>query len=124
MTYITPQQLVSIIGHIDLVSPLLKIPTYLIHVDPKSTPIHGNSILLPSTFVVRVDGNFHPFPWFGSYLWSWRIFVQDTPLNIPYMDNPRSKLTANLTRRPRLIHRLGLKVKATSIYGRTCALEG
>ena len=42
-------------------------------------------------------------------------------LNIPYMDNPRSKLTAVLTERPRLIHRLGLKVKAIAIYGRTCA---
>ena len=62
--------------------------------DPKSTPIHGNSIPLPFTFAVRVDGNFHPFPWFGGYLWSWRIFVWDTPLNIPYMDNPRSRLTA------------------------------
>ena len=42
------------------------------------------------------------------------------PLNIPYMDNPRSRLTADLDGRPRLIHRLGLKVKPIAIYARTC----
>ena len=44
-------------------------------------------------------------------------------LNIPYIDIPRSRLTAVSTGRPRLIHRLGLglKVKAFAIYGRTCA---
>ena len=51
----------------------------------------------------------------GQYLY------RTHPLNIPYMDNPRSRLTADLTGRPRLIHRLGLKVKAIAIYGRTCA---
>ena len=40
------------------------------------------------------------------------------PLNIPYMDNPRSRLTADSDGRPRLIHWHGLKAKAISIYGR------
>ena len=48
----------------------------------------------------------------GEYLYSTH------PLNIPYMDNPRSRLTAVLTGRPMLIYRLGLKVKAIAIYGR------
>ena len=91
MTYITAQQLVSIIGHIELVSTLLKVPTYLLHVDPKSTPIHGNCIASPPTFVVRVDGNFHPLPWCGGYLWSWRIFVQDTPPKYLIYRQPKVK---------------------------------
>ena len=62
------QQLVSIIGHIDLISPQLKIPTYLLHLVPKNTPIHGNCIPSPPTFMMRVDGNFHAFPWYGGYL--------------------------------------------------------
>ena len=49
----------SIIGHNDLFSPSLKIHTYLLHLDPKSTPIHGNYIPSPPTLVVSVDGNFH-----------------------------------------------------------------
>ena len=53
----------------------------------------------------------------GKYLY------RTHPLNIPYMDNPRSRLTAVLTGMPRLINRFGLKVKATFIYGRTCAFR-
>ena len=79
MTYITPQQLVSIIGHIDLISPLWKYPFSYFIWTPKSTAIHGNCISSTPAFAARVDGNFHAFPWFGGYLWSWRIFVQDTP---------------------------------------------
>ena len=82
----------SIIGHIDLYSTLLKISTYSPNLDPKSTPFHGNCITSPSTLAVRVDGNFHAFPWFGGYLCSWRICVHDTPLNIPYFGIQRSRL--------------------------------
>ena len=42
----------------------------------KSTPKHENSISLPSTTAVRVDGNFYGL---GGYLCCWRIFVLDTP---------------------------------------------
>ena len=52
------------------------------------------------------------------------ICIAHIPLNTPYMDNPRSMMTAVLTGRPRLIHRLGLKVKATSIYEEHVLLEG
>ena len=55
MTYLTSLQLMSIIGHIDLFSPPLKILTYLLYLDPKSTPIHGNYIPSPPTVVVSVD---------------------------------------------------------------------
>ena len=81
----------SIIGHIDLISPPLKIPTYLLHLDPKSTSIHGNCIPSPTTFAVRVDGNFHAFPWFGGYLWSWRIYVHDTPPKYSIYGHPNVK---------------------------------
>ena len=37
--------------------------------DLKSTPKHGNSIPLPPATTVRVDGNFHEFPWV------WKLFV-------------------------------------------------
>ena len=82
-----------IIGHIDLISSLLKIPTYLLHLDPNSTPIHGNCIPSPPTFAVRVDGNFHAFPWFGGYLWSWRIYVQDIYVHIWTTQGQGWKLT-------------------------------
>ena len=51
----------SIIGHIDLFSPPLKILTYLLYFDPKSTPIHGNCIPSPPTLTVSMNGNFHAF---------------------------------------------------------------
>ena len=61
---------------IDLISPLEKYSLILSHFDLKSTPNHGNSIPLPPTTTVRVDGNFHGF---GDYLCSWRLFVLDKP---------------------------------------------
>ena len=57
----------SVIGHIDLFRPPLKILTLLYYLDPKSTPIHGNYIPSPPTLAVSVDGNFHAFPWHGDY---------------------------------------------------------
>ena len=53
----------------------------------------------------------------GEYLY------RTHPLNIPYMDILRSRLTADSDGRPRLIHRFGLKVKAIAIYGRSCAFN-
>ena len=38
----------------------MKVFTYM---DTCNTPNHRNSILSPATFAVRVDGNFHEFPW-------------------------------------------------------------
>ena len=69
--------------------------------------------------------NFHAFPWF------WRLFVVlenicigHTPKYSIY-GHPKGQVwSADLTGRPRLIHRLGLKVKAMSIHRRTCAFEG
>ena len=49
----------SIIGHIDLYSPPLKILIYLLYLDPKSTPIDGNCIPSLPALAVSVDGNFH-----------------------------------------------------------------
>ena len=84
-------QLMSILGCIDLFSSPFKISTHLLHMDPKSTPIHGNCILSPPTFGVRVDGNFHAFPWFGGYLWSWRIYVHDTHPKYSIYGHPKVK---------------------------------
>ena len=69
----------------------MKIPCYLLHLDPESSPIHGNCIPSPPTFAVRMDGNFHAFPWFGGYLWSWRIYVQDTPPKYSIYGQPKVK---------------------------------
>ena len=68
MTYLTSLLLMSVIGHIDLFSPPLRILTYLFYLNPKSTPIHGNCTPSPPTLAVSVDGNLHAFPWPGDYL--------------------------------------------------------
>ena len=60
----------SLVSSIDLISSLGKYSLILSHLDLKSTPNHGNSIPLPTATVVRVDGNFHEFPWV------WRLSVQ------------------------------------------------
>ena len=90
MTYITLQQLVSSIGHIDLISPFWKYHL-VTSFGPKKYSNHGNCIPSPPTFVVWVDGNFHPFPWFGGYLWSWRIFVQDMTPKYSIYGQPKVK---------------------------------
>ena len=38
-----------------------------------------------------MDGNFHAFSWFEGYLWSWRIYVQDTPPKYSIYGQPKVK---------------------------------
>ena len=76
----------SIIGHIDLFCPPLKILTFLLYLDPKSTPIHGNCI--PLTTHSCSDCGWK-FPCISM---AWRLLIDLTEnmcmthtLNIPYM---------------------------------------
>ena len=56
------------------------------------------------------------FPWwfqrFGDFLGSWRIFVLDTPLKLPYLDTQGSRLISCLTVRDMAGQLTCVKVKA------------
>ena len=76
MTYLDPCQWRPVVSTIDLISPLRKYSFILLHLDLKSTPKDGNSIALPPSTAVKVDGNFHDISMgleticiVGDYLW-------------------------------------------------------
>ena len=108
----------SIIGHVGLISPPLKIPTCLLIWTQKvlqSIGIVFLHYLILWLGWMDISMHFHGLEaicGLGEYMY------MTHPLNIPYIDNPRSRLTADLDGRPRLIHWLGLKVKSISIHGR------
>ena len=121
MTYLTPCQWRPIIGHIDLFSPLWKYPFICYTWTQKVLHTMGivftcHPLLLWWWMEISIHTHgLEAICGHGEYLY------RTHPLNIPYMDNPRSRLTTDLDGRPRLIHRLGPKVKAIAIYGKTCA---
>ena len=79
MAYLSPSQGRPIVSSIDLISPQEKYSLILSRLDLTSTPNHGNSIPLLPTTAFRVDGISMNFHWCGDYLYSWRVFVLDTP---------------------------------------------
>ena len=55
----------SIIGHMTHLGPFEN--TFLLYLDQRCTPVHGNCIPSPPTLTVSVDGNIYAFPWLGDY---------------------------------------------------------
>ena len=59
--------------------------------------------------LMEISMNFHGF---GGYLCSWRIFVLDTPLKLPYLDTWRPRLISWLMMKAMAGQSTCLKVKA------------
>ena len=116
ITYLNPCWWRPIVSSIDLISPLYKYSLSLSHLDLKSTPKHGNSIPLPPSTAVRVDGNFHGF---GDYLCSWRLFVLDTPPKTSIFGHLRVKLICWLEVKDMAGQLTCLKVKAICLIWKT-----
>ena len=103
MTYINALHLVPNIEQIDPFSPPWKYSLCMYYIDSNSIPNHGNSIPLPPSFAVSMDGNFHAFPWLGDYYLIFdSICAWHTTLIYHIWTIPRSRLISWLRRKVKI----------------------